>query len=340
MDPVTPFEAGIAGTAPTALIEVLDPHDRIHSRYRLGTAGSSCKIGRSVACDIVLDDPYAAAEHTVLVLLTDGRVAVNDLGSRNGTRVDGKLVAGVPTEVTDGELIIGRTRVRIRTALTALTPERLFRRDPLQRHRTFLAAAGLLLVIAFLIFYIWIVSTEPLAPIFTAVIGGSAAIALWAGLWGLISRVVHGAWTMRMHLAIAANMIALCVWSSWLLEAATFATQWRWLEVLAVLIPACAILGSFYLHLRKATHLSIKAAAIAATAIPLALVGTAIWIAQQNLANDVNRIALGPSIYPPQFRIATSTDLGDYVASADTLKREANRKRRISLNDRPLAPSE
>src|SRR5262245_19885117 len=98
MDPVAPVEITTAelaapsapaavGISPTALIEVVDAHNRTQSRYRLATPGSTCKIGRSVACDIVLDDPYAAPEHTAIALLADGRVSISDLGSRNGTRL-------------------------------------------------------------------------------------------------------------------------------------------------------------------------------------------------------------------------------------------------------------
>ncbi len=327
---------------PMALIEVLDTHGRIHSRHRLSVVGSTCSIGRNVACDIALDDPYAAAEHTTLTLLEDGRIAVADLGSRNGTRVDGQRIeSGVTRAITDGELIVGRTRVRIRTALTALTPERLFRRDLLQRHRTLLAVIGLALCGGYVGFDQWITYPEPLAPrILSAVLIALGAIALWSSLWGLVTRVGHGVWTLRTHFGIAANTVALCLWSNWLFDVAVFSSGWNWLVILDVILIGVAIPSALYLHLRKATHLTIRAAWVTAAVLPLMLASAAAWIAQQNSVGDINRVSYGPNVYSPQFRVATSTELSDYFATVDSLKRDANRKRRLSLAERPLAQSE
>lgn len=334
-------ESNVAQTASAAaLIEVLDTHSRIHTRHRLMTPGSSCTIGRNVACDIVLDDPYAASEHVSLTLLDDGRVAIRDLGTRNGTRLDEQLI-GSSASITDGELIVGRTRVRIRTALTALTPERVFRRDILQRYRTLLAVVGLVLSLAYVVFSQWLAYYDPLAPrIVTAVIVSVLAIGAWTATWGLITRFTHGHWSFRTHAAIATNTLAMCLWSSWLFGLAIYALQWRWLEYPKVTIIAAAGLTALYLHLRKATHFTIRTSAAIAAATPLLLAGAGLWVSQQNSSQDINGIALGPDVYPPQYRVAQSAELNDYLGSVEQLKREANRKRRMSLADRPLAETE
>jgi hypothetical protein len=348
MDAVSEFEAATAisdsstavASSSAALIEVLDTHGRIHTRHRLMTPGSVCTIGRSVGCDIVLDDPYAAAEHVSLTLLDNGRVAIRDLGTRNGTRVDGALVESVAL-VTECELIVGRTRVRIRTALTALTPERVFRRDVLQRHRTILALIGLALCLAYIVFSQWVAYYDPLAPrIVTAVLVSLFVIGAWTAIWGLITRFTHGHWSFRTHAAIATNTLAFCLWCDWLLGLALFSFQWRWLELLDITLVAAAGLSALYLHLRKATHFSIRTAALVAAATPMLLAGAALWVTQQNSAQDINRISLGPAVYPPQYRVAQSAELNDYLADVERLKREANRKRRMSLADRPLAETE
>jgi FHA domain len=322
---------------PIMVIDLLDTHGRVQARHRLAAIGVACKIGRSVACDIVLDDAYAAAEHTTLTLLDDGRVAIADLNSRNGTRLNGKRIGAAAFSVEDGELIVGRTRLRIRTAHTTLPPERLFRRDVLQRYKTPLAVAGLLLVLSYAAFDQWLAAPERLAPrMLATMLGVATALGIWIGLWALITRIGHGAWTLRTHIAIAANATALGAWSSWLLELASFALQ-RQLTLLAALIAISAVMGALYLHLRKATHLSARTAAVVAASIPLVIGITVGWLNQQNANRDVNRIALGADVYPPQLRIAPSTDLNDYLAHASSLKRDANRKRQQSLAEMPLA---
>ncbi|HST26081.1 MAG TPA: FHA domain-containing protein [Gaiellaceae bacterium] len=49
-------------------------------------------IGRSPSCDIVLDDPLVSRHHAELRELTDGRRQLVDLGSYNGTFVNGRRV--------------------------------------------------------------------------------------------------------------------------------------------------------------------------------------------------------------------------------------------------------
>jgi len=121
--------------------------------------------------------------------------------------------------------------------------------------------------------------------------------------------------------------------------AAAFAVQWRWLSWLAGFVIALAVLSALYLHLRKATHFTIRTAAIVATVVPFALASAAAWIAKQGL-RDVNRIAGGGTLYPPQLRLAPSVELDDYLAQTRALKREASRERQQSLAARPLTVAE
>lgn len=44
-------------------------------------------VGRNKDCDVVVDDEYAAGQHCEVAELDDGRFAVRDLGSTNGTRI-------------------------------------------------------------------------------------------------------------------------------------------------------------------------------------------------------------------------------------------------------------
>ena len=83
----------------------LDVDGRIH---RL--AGPVTIIGRSTDADIVLDDAGVSRKHAEVRLMDDGRARVIDLGSTNGTYVDGERVhAG---NLTEGSTItVGRTRI-------------------------------------------------------------------------------------------------------------------------------------------------------------------------------------------------------------------------------------
>jgi hypothetical protein len=301
-------------------------------------AGASCKLGRSLSCDIVLDDAHAAAEHTTLTLLDDGRVSVADLDSRNGTRVELRRLSAAAITIEGGTLIIGRTQVRVRTLHSALAPEKLFRRDIVQRHRTSLAAVGVILSLGYVAFREWQGAPDQMArEVLIAIFAALTVLGIWIGIWALITRVSHGAWALRTHLAIAANTAAFVFWSSLGFNVGAFATQWQWLTTLLGIIAIGVVLGALYLHLRKATHMTWRVAAIVASTLPLLLGGTAAWLAWQGTARNVNRLALGGDVYPPQVRISPARELNDYLTHANELKGEANRNRQTSLAEMPIA---
>ena len=86
----------------------LDVDGRI---YRL--AAQVTVIGRSTDADIVLDDAGVSRRHAEVHLI-DGRARVIDLGSTNGTFVDGEKVP-VATLREGSVITIGRTRIVYRS---------------------------------------------------------------------------------------------------------------------------------------------------------------------------------------------------------------------------------
>jgi pSer/pThr/pTyr-binding forkhead associated (FHA) protein len=67
-------------------------------------------VGRGESADIRLDDEFASERHASFAV-EGSAVVVEDLGSTNGTTIDGHPVTG-RTEVTSGTVVIvGRTRV-------------------------------------------------------------------------------------------------------------------------------------------------------------------------------------------------------------------------------------
>lgn len=70
-------------------------------------------IGRSSDADIRISDPYSSEFHA-RVGIQDGQVVVHDLGSTNGTYVNGRRVTS-PTSVSRGDTVqIGKTILEVR----------------------------------------------------------------------------------------------------------------------------------------------------------------------------------------------------------------------------------
>ena len=70
-----------------------------------------CGFGRSLANTVVLTDTMASREHAMIRRNATGSCVLNDLGSTNGTRLNGRPVSA-PTQLTSGDVIqIGRQSI-------------------------------------------------------------------------------------------------------------------------------------------------------------------------------------------------------------------------------------
>ncbi len=324
------------------LIEQIGPHRQPLLRQRYTGAGAECRVGRDLGCDIVVDDEHAAPQHAVLTLLEDGRVSVRDLGARNATRVDGKLVpADTGVIVEQGEVIVGRTRLRLRTRHTPIGPERVFRRDFVRRHRTLLAAAGVSACIAYGGFLQWLnAPSSMLRGVTKATLVVFGLIALWTGLWALTTKLNHGSWQVRVHVTIASIGAAFCAWGYWVAGLVAFAAQWSVLVQIGVAVVGGAALFALYLHLRQATHYGRRMALALAGAATL-VIGAIAWVIAIGVEDgDVNRVDLGPQVRLGAERVVPNRDIADYLAEVDELKRAAARERQKSLLNAPLADAD
>lgn len=77
------------------------------------TVTDATVLGRSDEADIVIDDPYASEFHLRLVA-SEGGLTLHDLGSTNGTYLNGRRVTA-PTELRRGDAVqVGKTVMEVR----------------------------------------------------------------------------------------------------------------------------------------------------------------------------------------------------------------------------------
>ncbi|WP_307842936.1 FHA domain-containing protein [Streptomyces triculaminicus] len=67
--------------------------------------GGEVRVGRSSSADIPLDDPDVSRLHCAVTLADDGTVTLHDMGSTNGTLLDGEAVDGEPVPLPAGALL-------------------------------------------------------------------------------------------------------------------------------------------------------------------------------------------------------------------------------------------
>jgi pSer/pThr/pTyr-binding forkhead associated (FHA) protein len=75
-------------------------------------------MGRDVNNAIVIEDPFASSDHAVLTYRGRGWF-IEDLGSTNGTYVNGRVVSAVAPLGFGDELAIGQVRLRLERARPA-----------------------------------------------------------------------------------------------------------------------------------------------------------------------------------------------------------------------------
>lgn len=76
-------------------------------------AEGQVQIGRSADCQIILDDDYVSTRHARVLADSSGGWYVEDLGSTNGTYVNGQRIT-VPTTITLADTVrIGRTQLKL-----------------------------------------------------------------------------------------------------------------------------------------------------------------------------------------------------------------------------------
>ncbi|MFJ8104193.1 FHA domain-containing protein [Streptomyces sp. NPDC096132] len=76
--------------------------------------GGQVRVGRSAEADVPLDDPDVSRLHCAVTLSPDGRATVTDLGSTNGTTLDGTRVQTRPLRLAPGALLrIGESALRL-----------------------------------------------------------------------------------------------------------------------------------------------------------------------------------------------------------------------------------
>ncbi|RVU24515.1 FHA domain-containing protein [Streptomyces antnestii] len=93
--------------------------------------GGEIRVGRSADADIALDDPDVSRMHCAVTLDTDGRVTVTDLGSTNGTTVDGGPVGDRPARLAPGALLrLGESTLRLAPAGATGSPGTALRTAP------------------------------------------------------------------------------------------------------------------------------------------------------------------------------------------------------------------
>lgn len=258
------------------ILEVLHPGGT-RTWHRLGDRPVT--LGRGLANDLILDDPYVDARHARIGVDASGTPLIEDLGSVNGLVAnDVRLSGGVPVR-PGTEIRVGHTMLRFRDADepvaaalvdsppplrgSIITDDVRLARPPRARAlatlarwagTTFGGLAIAAVAASAIALYSWLGNSErsSASGALTAAIGFTAMISLWSGIWAVASRVSVQRFHFVGHLAVA-SLITLGA-LAWTMSA-------EWLSFFfpdTSLADALSIaIGVFLLSALVAGHLSL-----------------------------------------------------------------------------------
>ena len=319
----------VTGEEPRVAIalEVLDRRGRVAQRVRLDQL--PVRIGRGLANDVPIDDPYVCPAHAQVVRDPDGRLVAEDLGSVNGLWAHDppRRVARVALDTTD-TLRVGRTVLRVRSSAAPLAPTLLDRAGPepppaplplrLGVCGAALAAVGV---------DAWLGSYGPHAlrdaAAETVVV---LVIALaWSTSWAFVNRVLGHQWNLLGHLAVVCGfvfgMLALGILAAY---AGFLVSNPRLVDPVEMVLAALLIAVLLDGHLRLCAPTPSGRRRLAAIGAAAIFVGLVEFLPR--LANDgfSDELRFGSALRPVPAAWLPARSLDQFVAGLDQVQRDVD----------------
>jgi len=330
------------------VVEVLSGHHRVRTRHRFAAVGGEahCTVGRSVACDVVLDDPFVAAVHARISVDAEGRVTVTDLESINGIEIAGRRRrGGEPAELDGGVFRVGHTRLRVRTAREVVAPERADRGGSAWWSRgTELKAlaAGSVMSIAATVFEVWTSTTQP-RELSTALVTTLLALlgfaGLWIALWALASRVAFGESRWVRHAVIVAAAYAVVSVVAGLVDVVNGALGLHLPPAVGPLLVAIAMSVALSAHLVNASPMRARFALGIGVTIPFVILAVVLWTQARSQNRSPSYVGDRDLVVPPALVMRRGESLERFATDLSDLRGKADANRAF-VEREDLSPEE
>ncbi len=189
-------------------VEVLDRRGRVRDRIRLDRFPA--RVGRAYSNDVIIEDRYVSPEHFVISTTEEGELVAEDCGSLNGLKVVGERATVARARLSSGIRIkLGETVLRIVEPGHLVAPAEPILRDPswLFRLRKSPVLSAFIGLATFAIFLTDVYLESYFDTDFVEMAGptllGLSAVALWAGIWAFVNRLLTHRFEFSRHFSIS-----------------------------------------------------------------------------------------------------------------------------------------
>jgi hypothetical protein len=244
-------------------------------------------IGRAIDNDLVLDDPFVAPHHARLELADDGSLRLQVLHTQNGVQMGGRRHAqgaALPVPAGGSLLQVGGITLRLRLPGEMLAAEQpLPVATGLQRWLP-LAAGALVLAQTTAEHWLGLDPGAGTSAWLPQLVGVAGALAGWAGLWALMSKLFQHRFDFNAHLRILLPWLLATMVVAQVLPGLAAALDWPWLWHLSG--PAQVVLGTLLVRAHLMHVLPSHRRAVSAAVAAALLTGSAITLTATHRATD------------------------------------------------------
>ncbi len=268
-----------------ALIELLDRDGRC--LRTVDVLHWPLTIGRALDNHLVLDDPFAAAQHVTIDIDDQGSVRLRVGATANGVALPGrKLVRGDDVEIArTGTLMqLGASRLRVRLRGETLAAERpLPVMLPHVDARLLATGAGVFLI-ALATHWLGLDPGADATAWLPLAIGLPVALAGWCGIWALMSKLFQHRFDFMGHLRIVLPWLLALELVDALLP--TLAAGLGWPGLWRLTQPGQALLLILMVRAHLAHMLPLYPRAVGAAVAAVAIAGGAVSLTLTHRRTD------------------------------------------------------
>jgi hypothetical protein len=337
--PAKPAGAATPSSRILALVQASERHGGLLGR--LAVTQWPVTVGRALDADLPLDDPHLALQHLRIDRSGDGPVSVEVLQTRNGVSLRGRTRReGERFDWPAGEdLHLGRLKLSLRLADEPQAAELPLASFPWRT--TGFTLALVFAVLALMFGMTWLETPEGsvLAQRLPALLAGTAgSIAVWSGLWALVTRLFTGRLWFWRHVRIACatllgaqaleTLAHLLAFMFSLESLARFDVQ---INLLAAAVGVVAHLTVIAPHRRRGMAAIVAGLAVMVMTV---LLSTS-WLQTRRLSGQLYMSTL----FPPSWRVARAVPLPQFLDEAGALRGRLDKrlKERQDEDDAPAS---